>query len=304
MSKRSRENETKDISNKKQMSLLSMFKPVAAPIKPITTAKPTNQADVSDQSVSVTSTTINKNPRDLFKNVDEETLALLDLEIRTMNYEWLKVLAPELIKPYFLKLKKYLEAELKAKKTIFPPLDQIYSWSNYTPPSKVKVVILGQDPYHNFNQAHGLCFSVVKGVKVPPSLVNMYKALKNDYPEFEIPKHGYLENWAKQGVLMLNTSLSVEAHKAGSHANQGWEQFTDAIIRYLNEKKCDIVFMLWGAHAQKKGSSIKNSKHLVLKSVHPSPLSAHRGFLDCGHFKKANEYLEAKGNTVIDWNTL
>lgn len=138
-------------------------------------------------------------------------------------------------------------------------MNQIYSWSNYTPPSKVKVVILGQDPYHNFNQAHGLCFSVIKGVRVPPSLVNMYKALKTDYEDFNIPNHGYLEEWAKQGVLMLNTSLSVEAHKAGSHANQGWEQFTDAIIKYLNEKKANIVFMLWGSHAQKKGSRINKS---------------------------------------------
>lgn len=138
-------------------------------------------------------------------------------------------------------------------------MNQIYSWSNYTPPSKVKVVILGQDPYHNFNQAHGLCFSVVKGVKVPPSLANMYKALAMEYKDFKTPDHGYLEEWAKQGVLMLNTSLSVEAHKAGSHANQGWEQFTDAIIKYLNEKKANIVFMLWGSHAQKKGARINKS---------------------------------------------
>ncbi|KAI9355262.1 uracil-DNA glycosylase-like protein [Pilaira anomala] len=299
MSKRPREKETKDVSNKRQMSLLSMFKPTEAPVKSTTKTETVNK-----EEEPVTLTTVGKNPRDLFKNVSEETLELLDLEIRTMNYEWLKVLAPELIKPYFLKLKRYLKAELDAKKTVFPPADQIYSWSNYTPPSKVKVVILGQDPYHNFNQAHGLCFSVVKGVKIPPSLVNMYKALKIDYPEFTAPNHGYLENWAKQGVLMLNTSLSVEAHKAGSHANQGWEQFTDAIIRYLNEQKSNLVFMLWGSHAQKKGASIKSSKHLVLKSVHPSPLSAHRGFFECGHFKKANEYLQAQGNTMIDWNTL
>ncbi|CEG68554.1 Putative Uracil-DNA glycosylase [Rhizopus microsporus] len=270
---------------KKQMSLLSMFKPIP------TTNKETDKQEDRD-------------PKEFFKDVDKETLELLDLEIRTMNKEWLKVLAPEMVKPYFLKLKRYLKDQIAAKKTIFPPLEQVYSWSKYTPPSQVKVVILGQDPYHNFNQAHGLCFSVIKGVKVPPSLVNMYKALQTDYPDFVVPNHGYLENWAKQGVLLLNTSLTVEAHKAGSHANQGWEHFTDAVIQYLNTKKSHIVFMLWGSHAQKKGSKIDKSKHLILKSVHPSPLSAHKGFLQCGHFKKANEYLNEHARETIDWNCL
>ncbi|CAO3691477.1 unnamed protein product [Rhizopus stolonifer] len=178
-------------AGKKQMSLLSMFKP--------TTDNNEKAAKENKEE--------KKDPKEYFK-------------------EWLKVLAPEMVKSYFLKLKKYLKEEAKAKKTIFPPLNQVYSWSNYTPFSDVKVVILGQDPYHNFNQAHGLCFSVIKGVKIPPSLVNMYKGLKIDYPDFVVPNHGYLENWAKQGVLLLNTSLTVEAHKAGSHANQGWEPFT------------------------------------------------------------------------------
>lgn len=295
MSKRSRETTTKEVPNKKQTTLLSMFKPVAAPAKPESTANAIESLDVSTKK---------RDPRDLFKGVDEETLELLDLEIRTMHYEWLKVLAPELTKPYFLKLKRFLKAEQAAKKTIFPPLDQIYSWSHYTLPSQVKVVILGQDPYHNFNQAHGLCFSVVKGVKPPPSLVNMYKALKIDYPDFKTPDHGYLENWAKQGVLMLNASLTVQAHLANSHSGKGWEQFTDAIIKYLNEKKSSIVFVLWGSYAQKKGSSINKTKHHVLKGVHPSPLSAHKGFFECGHFKKANEYLKDQGRGEIDWNTL
>ncbi|KAG0949166.1 hypothetical protein G6F32_005568 [Rhizopus arrhizus] len=277
---------------KKQVSLLSMFKPV-----------PTTDDNKKKAKENV-SKDADKDPHEFFKNVDKETLELLDLEIKTMNKEWLKVLAPEMVKPYFLKLKKYLKAEAEGKKTIFPPLSQVYSWSNYTPVSNVKVVILGQDPYHNINQAHGLCFSVIKGVRIPPSLVNMYKALQKDYPDFVVPNHGYLENWAKQGVLLLNTSLTVEAHKAGSHANQGWEPFTDTIIQYLNEKKSHIVFMLWGSHAQKKGAKINKSKHLVLKSVHPSPLSAHKGFLDCGHFKKANEYLNDHARDTINWNCL
>ncbi|KAI8378674.1 uracil-DNA glycosylase-like protein [Choanephora cucurbitarum] len=304
MSKRPHESEAEKAPKKKQATLFSMFKPVQK--APVMTAPQIVSDNGTEQDTQIDAPEENgqRDPKALFKDVDEETLELLDLEIRTMNYDWLKVLAPELVKPYFLKLKRYLKAELAAKKTIFPPLDQIYSWSNYTPPSKVKVVILGQDPYHNFNQAHGLCFSVIKGVRVPPSLVNMYKALKNDYPDFEIPKHGYLESWAQQGVLMLNTSMSVEAHKAGSHANQGWEQLTDAIIKYLNEKKSNIAFMLWGSHAQKKGARIDNKKHLILKSVHPSPLSAHRGFFECGHFKKANDYLESHGRPTIDWNTL
>ncbi|KAI7888388.1 uracil-DNA glycosylase-like protein [Mucor mucedo] len=255
--KRSRDKEVGETSNKRQTTLTSMFKPVTA------VPKSTTGGVAHIESLQVAS----KDPRSLFKGVNEETLSLLELELNTMNYEWLKALAPELVKPSFLKLKNFLKAERDAKKTIFPPLEQIYSWSNYTPASKVEVVILGQDPYHDNNQAHGLCFSVVKGVRTPPSLVNMYKALKIDYPDFVTPNHGYLENWAKQGVLMLNTSLSVEAHKAGSHAKQGWEELTDAIIKYINERKSNVVFMLWGAHAQKKGSTINQKKHLVLKSV-------------------------------------
>ncbi|CEP12418.1 hypothetical protein [Parasitella parasitica] len=296
--KRSRENQAPSTPNKKQTTLLSMFKPVAD------TSSASTGTNVEALSVSTGTDTRQRDPKNLFKNVDQETLELLDLEITTLNYGWLKELAPELTKPYFIKLKKFLKEEIAAKKTIFPPLNQIYSWSNYTPPSKVKVVILGQDPYHNFNQAHGLCFSVIKGVKTPPSLVNMYKALQTDYPDFKIPAHGYLEEWAKQGVLLLNTSLSVEAHKAGSHANKGWEQFTDAVIKYLNEKKANIVFMLWGSHAQKKGARINKSKHYVLSGVHPSPLSAHRGFFECGHFKKANLYLKEHGQDEINWNCL
>ncbi|KAG0191423.1 uracil DNA glycosylase [Apophysomyces sp. BC1034] len=230
----------------RQTSLLSMFKPL-----PPKNDKPTETA--TSTAVAATSSV------DLFKGVDKDTLALLDLEITTLRYEWLKVLRPELTKPYFVQLKQFLKAEADAKKTIFPPACDIYSWSNLTPPSQVKVVILGQDPYHNVNQAHGLCFSVRKDVRIPPSLVNIYEALSRDYADFKKPKHGYLEDWAKQGVLLLNTSLTVRAHDAGSHANRGWEKFTDAVIQHLNEKKANIVFLLWGAHAQKKGAKINGS---------------------------------------------
>ncbi|KAI8985076.1 uracil-DNA glycosylase-like protein [Pilobolus umbonatus] len=287
MSKR-RIEEEKTTSNKRQAVLTSMFKPLVK----------------KEEEVKVESLTVKKDPRQLLKDVDEKTMKLLELEIATMNYDWFKVLLPEFTKEYFLKVKKYLNEELADKKTIFPPLNQVYSWSNYTPPSNVKIVILGQDPYHNHNQAHGLSFSVIKGVRVPPSLANMYIGLKKDYPEFVVPKHGYLEEWAKQGVLLLNTSLTVEAHKAGSHSQIGWEKFTDAIIKYLSDNKANIVFILWGAHSQKKGSRIDSSKHLVLKGVHPSPLSAHRGFFELQHFKKANEYLSSQGRETINWNCL
>ncbi|CDS13047.1 hypothetical protein LRAMOSA05231 [Lichtheimia ramosa] len=273
----------------RQASLLSMFKP-----------KVVVEKDV--QALGVKTST--RKPIDLFPDMDDAMKELLDLELTTMQYDWFKALKPEFTKPYFIQLKKFLKAEKEAKKTIFPPAPQIYSWSNYTPPSKVKVVIIGQDPYHNYNQAHGLCFSVVKGVKVPPSLVNIYKAISRDYPDFKTPNHGFLENWAKQGVLLLNTSLTVRAHDAGSHAGKGWEKFTDAIISHLSEKNAHIVFMLWGSHAQSRSGRINKSKHLVLKSVHPSPLSAHRGFFECGHFKAANEYLVKNARSAINWNCL
>ncbi|CAG8543217.1 10338_t:CDS:2 [Acaulospora morrowiae] len=214
------------------------------------------------------------------KGVGLEANELLKLEFETLNSEWLRALADEIQKPYFIGLKKFLQEEKSNNKRIFPPENEIYSWSRFTPPSSVKIVILGQDPYHGVGQAHGLCFSVPKGVQPPPSLVNIYKALQKDIPSFQIPNHGYLANWAKSGVLLLNTSLTVRAHEAASHSGRGWEKFTDAVIQHLNEKKTGIVFMLWGSHAIKKGKVINKNKHLVLDAVHPSPLSAHRGFFD------------------------
>lgn len=171
----------------------------------------------------------------------------------------------------------------------------------YTEFNQVKVVILGQDPYHGPNQAHGLSFSVRPGIPAPPSLMNMYKELANDIPGFTIPQHGCLQSWAEQGVLLLNTVLTVEAGQAHSHANLGWETFTDRVISALNEKRDGIVFLLWGAHAQRKGSIIDTQRHHVLKSPHPSPLSAHRGFLGCRHFSKTNQFLIQQGQSPIDW---
>ncbi|KAJ1924243.1 uracil DNA glycosylase [Tieghemiomyces parasiticus] len=235
---------------------------------------------------------------------DPATRELLRLEYETLDPSWLRVLAKEITKPYFLKLKRFLQEEKAKGQEVFPPPEDIYSWSRYTPAPEVRVVILGQDPYHNNNQAHGLCFSVRKGIRTPPSLVNMYTALERDYPDFKRPNHGYLAAWAAQGVLMLNAALTVRAHNANSHSKMGWEEFTDAVIQYVNEKRSQVVFLLWGSYAQKKGSGIDKKKHLVLKSVHPSPLSAHRGFFDCHHFKQTNDYLRSHGKPTIDWGKI
>ena len=182
----------------------------------------------------------------------------------------------------------------------FPPAGQIFRAFDLCPFDKVRVVIIGQDPYHDVNQAHGLCFSVQDGVPAPPSLVNIYKELNRDLGK-PIPNSGNLTHWAEQGVLLLNATLTVEAHKAGSHQGKGWEELTDAAIMALNEKRERIVFMLWGSYAQRKGQYIDRKKHLVLTAVHPSPLSAYRGFIGCGHFSQANAYLQQHGQTPIIW---
>ncbi|OZJ04680.1 hypothetical protein BZG36_02545 [Bifiguratus adelaidae] len=217
-----------------------------------------------------TTTTVQTKPLDLdqaWKHLTPEQRALLATEEKTMHRSWLKLLAPEMAKPYFIELKKLVQSEAKAGKKIFPPESEVYSWSNFTPLDNVKVVILGQDPYHNDGQAHGLCFSVRKGVRIPPSLVNIYKGLKIDIPDFRVPNHGYLENWAKEGVLMLNTCLTVRAHEANSHSNKGWEKFTDHIMEHLGQKRSNIVFMLWGKPAQLRGSKINRKQHLGSSSV-------------------------------------
>src|SRR6185312_8137550 len=200
-------------------------------------------------------------------------------------------------------LRAYLQKELKARKRIFPKPSEYFAAFNFTPIDSVKVVILGQDPYHGPGQAHGLCFSVKDGVSYPPSLQNIFTELKSDLG-VEKPASGCLIGWAKQGVLLLNATLTVEAGKAGSHQKKGWEEFTDFAIKYLNRHREHIVFMLWGSYAQKKGEFIDRRRHFVLEAPHPSPLSAHRGFFGCRHFSKANEYLKKHRQTAIDWSVV
>lgn len=213
--------------------------------------------------------------------------------------DWLEPLAPEFKKPYY----KNLYAKIREEYTtheIFPPSEEIFTAFELTPLSKVKVVILGQDPYHGNGQAHGLCFSVKPDVETPPSLVNIYKELNSDLGCY-IPDNGYLTKWAEQGVLLLNTVLTVRAHQANSHRGIGWEEFTDAAIRILNEQDRPIVYLLWGRPAQMKKSMLNNPKHLILEAPHPSPLSAYRGFFGCQHFSKTNEFLVKNGLEPIDW---
>ena len=213
--------------------------------------------------------------------------------------DWKEVLSNEFAKPYYRELYGFVKREYETR-AIYPPADDLFNALHLTPLSAVKVVILGQDPYHEPGQAQGLCFSVPEGTDIPPSLVNIYKELHDDVG-FEIPDHGDLTPWARQGVLLLNTVLTVRAHQANSHRGKGWEQFTDAIISAVEKKDEPVVYMLWGKPAQEKAAMIQNGKHLVLKAPHPSPLSAYRGFFGCGHFSKANKYLNDNGVQGIDW---
>ena len=212
---------------------------------------------------------------------------------------WKEALMPEFSKDYFIRLTDFVRKEYH-ETTVYPPGKLIFNAFNLCPFDKVKVVIIGQDPYHGPGQAHGLCFSVNDGVQPPPSLVNIFKEINNDLGK-PIPQSGNLTRWAEQGVLLLNATLTVRAHQAGSHQRQGWEEFTDAVIRKLAEEKSSLVFILWGSYAQKKGAFIDRNKHLVLTSVHPSPLSAHNGFFGNHHFSLANDYLVKNGKTAIDW---
>ncbi|MBS4014550.1 MAG: uracil-DNA glycosylase [Bacteroidetes bacterium] len=212
---------------------------------------------------------------------------------------WKKILEEEFESDYFKKLKLFLIEEKKTH-TIYPPGSLIFNAFNHTPFNKVKVIILGQDPYHGPGQAHGLCFSVNHGIPQPPSLKNIFKEIKNDLGIIP-PKHGNLESWANQGVLLLNATLTVRANNAGSHQKKGWETFTDKVITKLSENKVGLVFLLWGNYAQAKAELIDQTKHHILKSVHPSPLSASRGFLGCKHFSKTNELLKQQGKEEIKW---
>ncbi|MBQ3438099.1 MAG: uracil-DNA glycosylase [Fusobacterium sp.] len=216
-----------------------------------------------------------------------------------INNDWKEILEKEFEKEYFKSIKSFLEKEYKTHK-VYPPKKDIlnaFMWTSY---SQTKVVILGQDPYHQYGQAHGLAFSVNYGIKIPPSLLNMYKELKDDLNLY-VPNHGYLEKWARQGVLLLNTSLTVRDSEANSHSKIGWQTFTDNVIKYLNERESPIIFILWGNNAKSKEQFINTEKHYVLKGVHPSPLSANRGFFGCKHFSRVNEILKELGKTEIDW---
>lgn len=219
-----------------------------------------------------------------------------------LSGDWLAAVGDEFKKPYYKELYSFVRAEY-SNTTIYPPAEDIFNALHLTPLSEVKVVILGQDPYHNEHQAHGLCFSVMPDVMpkdIPPSLQNIYKELHDDCGCY-IPDNGYLNKWAEQGVLLLNTVLTVRAHQAGSHQGRGWEQFTDAIIRAVNDVDRPVVYMLWGGHARKKVSMLNNPKHLILEAPHPSPLSVYRGFYGCKHFSKCNEFLQSHGIDPIDW---
>ena len=216
-----------------------------------------------------------------------------------ISNDWLQPLQKEFKKPYYRKLYDTVKREYSTYQ-VFPPADDIFNAFHLTPLSEVKVVILGQDPYHNVNQAHGLCFSVQPTVEIPPSLENIYKELHDDLG-CKIPNNGYLVKWAKQGVVLLNTVLTVRAHQANSHQNIGWEQFTDAVIEILDQQDRPMVFLLWGKPAQRKKAMLHNPNHLILEAPHPSPLSAYRGFFGCRHFSKTNQFLEEHGLTPIDW---
>jgi len=212
---------------------------------------------------------------------------------------WKKILQPEFDKPYFKQLTDFVRDEYRSRQ-VFPPASLIFNAFNLCPFDKTKVVIIGQDPYHGVDQAHGLCFSVNDGVDFPPSLINIFKEIERDL-NIPFPKSGNLTRWAEQGVLLLNATLTVRAHQAGSHQGKGWEMFTDAVIHALAERKEHLVFLLWGSYAQQKGAFIPPQKHLVLKSVHPSPLSAYRGFIGCGHFSATNQYLREQNQREISW---
>jgi len=221
-----------------------------------------------------------------------------------LEASWKAALRQEFDQPYMQNLRAFLETEKRAGKKIFPSGGEMFAALDATPLDRVKVVVIGQDPYHGPGQAHGLCFSVRQGVPIPPSLLNIFKEIMAEYPDeprrFD-GQHGCLESWAKQGVLLLNAVLSVERGRAGSHQGRGWETFTDAVVARLNDEREHLVFLLWGSYAQKKGAQVDRRRHCVLSAPHPSPLSAHRGFFGCNHFRDANAYLVQNGQQPIDW---
>lgn len=222
----------------------------------------------------------------------------------TQQITWHDVIGQEKAQDYFLQTMAYVTKAREQGTVVYPPKEDVFNAFRFTELADVKVVILGQDPYHGPNQAHGLCFSVLPGIKPPPSLMNMYKELAQDIPGFTMPQHGYLKSWADQGVLLLNTVLTVEQGNAHSHAHLGWETFTDRVIEAVNQHCEGVVFLLWGSHARKKGRVIDRNRHHVLEAPHPSPLSAHRGFLGCKHFSTTNHLLQQAGKAPIDWQPM
>ncbi|KAI1433830.1 uracil-DNA glycosylase [Xylaria sp. CBS 124048] len=294
-------------------SITSFFKTPTSSSPSTATAQSSANKTASFSLAAGSNDNNNNNPASKFNKeawlakLTPEQKTYLKLEIETLDPSWLAVLKDEIVKPEFIALKKFLEKENQCGKKIFPPPGDIYSWSRHTPFHTVKCVIIGQDPYHNHNQAHGLCFSVRPPTPAPPSLKNMYIALKKDYPTFMPPPQnsGLLTPWAERGVLMLNTSLTVQAHAANSHQGRGWEAFTQRVIDLVAQKRTrGVVFLAWGKSAGDRVSKVDKARHLVLKSVHPSPLSASRGFFDCGHFRKTNEWLCSRygEDGEIDWN--
>ncbi|EGZ78569.1 uracil-DNA glycosylase [Neurospora tetrasperma FGSC 2509] len=314
-----------DAKKPKQNGNIMSFFGVPKPGGPLNSSSPTttttttrstsrSQSQLSNSNSSATTTatpdpvTVTKkfNKEKWVASLTPEQRDLLQLEIDTLDESWLAHLKEEIVTKEFLDLKRFLKNEWETK-TIFPPKEDIYSWSRHTPLPTVRVLILGQDPYHNHNQAHGLSFSVRPPTPAPPSLRNIFIGLSRDYPSFIPPpgKSGLLTPWATRGVLLLNTCLTVRAHEANSHANRGWERFTQKVIDLVNERqKKGVVFMAWGAPAGKRMAKVDGKRHLVLRSVHPSPLSAHRGFFDAGHFKKGNEWLEQRYGKEgrVDWS--
>ncbi|PVH72249.1 uracil-DNA glycosylase [Cadophora sp. DSE1049] len=274
--------------------------------KPVPKSSSGPFASVNGNSTSST-TTVNFDKEKWVKSLTAEQKELLKLEIDTLHESWLKELKDEVTSSGFLDLKRFLKKERESGKKIFPKEEDVYSWSRHTPFNTVKAVILGQDPYHNDNQAHGLSFSVQSPTIAPPSLKNIYKALARDYPTFIPPPNnsGLLTPWAQRGVLLLNTCLTVRAHEANSHSNRGWEKFTQKVIDLVAAKRTKgVVFLAWGTPAGKRVGKVDRKRHLVLMSVHPSPLSASRGWFDCGHFKKTNEWLEERygADGCVDWS--
>lgn len=290
--------ESSPIVNKKARTITSFFPPSGAA---------SSSSPISSASKASAETRLKFDKEKWASKLPDEHKALLKLEVDTMDESWLGALKDELITPEFLSLKRFLKGEKDGGKTIYPPEGDIYSWTRFTPLNQVKVVILGQDPYHGPNQAMGLSFSVRPPTPAPPSLKNIFIALKKDYPSFEPPpnKGGLLTPWAYQGVLMLNACLTVRASDPNSHSNRGWERLTQKAIDIIAQRRSQgVVFMAWGIPASKRVLKIDKEKHLVLNSVHPSPLSASRGFFDCGHFKKANEWLASRygADSEVDWN--